>query len=229
MKTVPLYCRPEAFELFASQVNRLGRRDGLLLAATAVAMHALDDVEPQHVVDRIDALAGDVLSRCRTRDPQALLAHLHEVLFEEQGFHGNSGEYYSPLNSYLPAVLESKIGLPLTLALVYKSVGERVGLRIEGVNSPGHFLARVYVGCDVMIVDPFHRGQVLSPLEALNRIAAVFHEPLCSEMSLLATATPAMWLARLLGNLRCVFACNRCQNDLAAMNELISLLRHGIG
>jgi regulator of sirC expression with transglutaminase-like and TPR domain len=222
--TVPAYCRPEAFELFARHVGTLHEPDSLLLAAIAVSLHALDDVAPQVLVERIDALAAEVRRRAPSGRPRAIAAHLHEVLFDEQGFRGNTDDYYSPLNSYVPVVLEAKVGLPITLALIYKSVAERAGLRVDGVNAPGHFLARVYVGDDVMLVDPFHGGQVLSPIEALDRIAAMFHEPLTPDLSLLATATPVGWLSRMLGNLRGVFASSGRRNDLAAMNELIALL-----
>ena len=224
MKTLPMFCRPEAYELFASHARTLGEPDSLLLAAIAVSLHALDDVDPQHVVDRINAMADEVRRRARSRSPQARVAHLHDVFFDEEGFHGNSLDYYSPLNSYVPVVLAAKAGLPITLSLLYKAVAERVGLRVEGVNAPGHFLARIYVGNDVMLIDPFHRGQVLTPIEVLERIAATFHQPLCSDMSLLATATPVAWLGRMLGNLRGVFASCGCRSDLAAMDELIAIL-----
>ena len=224
MKTIPTYCRREAFELFAAELRRLDQQDGLLLAALAISLHALDDVVPEHVIQRIDHLADEVRGRAKSGRPLALVAHLHELLFEEEGFHGNIDDYYSPLNSYIPAVLETKAGLPITLTLIYKAVAERVGLRVDGVNAPGHFLARVYVGDDVLLVDPFHGGQLLTPLEALDRIAATFHQPLCPDMSLLATASPAAWIGRLLGNLRGVFASCGCCSDLAAMNELVALL-----
>jgi regulator of sirC expression with transglutaminase-like and TPR domain len=224
MKTIPTYCRREAFELFAAQLRHLDQRDGLLLAAIAVSLHALDDVVPEQVLQRIDSMADEVRRRATSAQPQALVAHLHELLFEEEGFHGNTSEYYLPINSYIPAVLETKVGLPISLSLIYKAVAERVGLRVDGVNAPGHFLVRVYVGDDVMLVDPFHGGQLLSPLEALDRIAATFHQPLCPDMSLLATATPTAWLGRMLGNLRGVFASCGCCSDLAAMNELIALM-----
>lgn len=223
---IPTYCRREAFDLFAAQLPILHQRDGLLRAAIAVSLHALDDVDPEQILQRIEGLADEVRRRAASGRPQALVAHLHELLFVEEGFHGNVDDYYSPLNSYVPAVLETKAGLPITLSLIYKAVGERVGLRVDGINAPGHFLARVYVGDDVMLVDPFHAGQVLTPLEALDRIAATFHQPLCPDMSLLATATPVAWLGRLLGNLRGVFASCGCASDLAAMNELIALLPH---
>jgi regulator of sirC expression with transglutaminase-like and TPR domain len=224
MTVSPAFCRLEAYEFFAAQLSCLEEQDRLLQAAIAVSLHALDDARPGDVVRQIDSLASKVRSRVRSRNPQAIVAHLHDILFDEEGFRGNTEDYYSPLNSYLPVVLETKSGLPITLSLIYKSVADRIGLRVEGVNAPGHFLVRVYAGRDVMLIDPFHGGQSLSPLEALSRIALALQRPVCADVSLLGTAKPVDWLARLVGNLRCTFASCDCRSDFAAMTELAALL-----
>jgi regulator of sirC expression with transglutaminase-like and TPR domain len=90
-------------------------------------MHQLDDVAPKNVDKTIQSYADAIRKRVRGPQPQAILAHLHEFLFEEQGFAGNVDDYYNPGNSYLPTVLQTKRGLPITLSLVYKLVAERVG------------------------------------------------------------------------------------------------------
>ena len=71
------------------------------------------------------------------------MAHLHDVLFDVVGFVGNVDDYYNPANSYLPNVLRTRRGLPITLVLIYKCVAEQLGLTVRGINSPGHFLASV--------------------------------------------------------------------------------------
>ena len=72
----------------------------------------------------------------RSESTQAILANLHEILFTEEGFRGNTSDYYNPRNSFLPAVLESHRGIPLTLSLIYKAVGGRLGLAIRGSTAP---------------------------------------------------------------------------------------------
>src|SRR5206468_6452152 len=102
-------------------------------------------------------------SRVRGGQPQALLVHLHEYLFTELGFAGNIEDYYNPYNSYLPSVLATKRGLPITLSLVYKIVAERLGLRAWGVGLPGHFL--IGVECEPgnkMLVDTFASGRIIT-------------------------------------------------------------------
>lgn len=225
MVNPPIYCRAAAYELFAAQLPSLDDTESLVLAATAVSMHALDDVQSADVLARLDALAARVERRLQSGQPQAIHAHLHQVLFDEEGFRGNTHDYYSPLNSYLPAVLQSKKGIPISLALIYKAVAERLGLPVEGVNAPGHFLVRVRAGRDEMIVDPFRCGQVLSTAEAASRVAQV--SGVASSFStLLPAASHRQWLGRILRNLRCIFANAGCRNDLAAVDELCELFHH---
>ncbi len=220
----PTYCRLEAFQLFVEQMPELHTTAGLLRAAIAVSMHALDDVQPGRVELDLQRLAQRVIARCPSGQPAARLAHLHDVLFDEERFVGNLDNYYVALNSYLPVVLNTRRGLPILLALVYKAVGGQVGLQIEGVNSPAHFLARVQTETGPMIVDPFYCGQALSTEEAFRRIELVADRKVARDARYLAPATHAQWLARILANLQNLFAKEGRHDDLAAMTELQQVL-----
>lgn len=226
----PLYCRLEAFRLFHDQLAELHTTAGLVRAVTAVSMHALDDVSIEHVETEIQNLAQRVVARCPSGHPAARLAHLHDVLFEEDRFVGNLDNYYLALNSYLPVVLHTHRGLPILLALLYKAVGERCGLQIEGINSPGHFLARVQTDEGWLIVDPFYNGQALSVVEAFRRIEQVAGRKIPRNELYLTPATHVQWLARIIGNLQALFANERRQDDLGAMTELQHILaEHAAG
>lgn len=224
----PVYCEPEAFRLFADQMSQLHTTQGLVRAATAVAMHAFDDIVPEHVEGEIQNLALRVLARCRSGQPAARLAHLHDVLFEEEKFVGNLDNYYVALNSYLPVVLHTRCGLPILLALVYKAVGEQVGLHIEGLNSPSHFLARVHTEEGWQIIDPFYGGQALSTAEAFRRIEQVAGRKIARDESYFEPATHAQWIGRLLANLQSLFNKENRTVDLNAMSELQQVLVSGI-
>jgi regulator of sirC expression with transglutaminase-like and TPR domain len=96
-------------------------------------------------------------------------APLSAYLFEELGSTGNREHYDDPRNSFLNEVLERRTGIPISLAIVYLEVARRAGLRMDGVNFPGHFLLRVPTGIggpvrddgEFLIVDPFHGGALL--------------------------------------------------------------------
>jgi len=220
----PKLCRPEAFEFFAEQLPKLETTGGLLNAALAISMHAFEDVQPDDIDLRLMALASRVRARFRGEHVQAMLAHLHHVFFEEEGFIGNHGQYYHPLNSYLPAVLESRRGVPATLSLVYKVVAEHVGLHVEGVNAPGHFLVRVRGQRDWIIIDPYFCGAVLSRNEAFERIEQVTGAPVPHDRTSLAPATHREWIVRILSNLQHIFSHQNRRDDFAAMSELYALL-----
>lgn len=219
----PTYCRPRAYELFAAQVPLIHTSRGLMVAAVAIAMHEMKDVDPAGVEQQIEHYAQNVRSRVRSDHPEALQAHLHDVLFEEEGFMGNAEDYYQSHNSYLPAVLRSKRGLPITLTLLYKLVGERVGLAVHGVNAPGHFLAEVELGRESMYIDSFFGGRAYSRHEAERRVQEVTGAAVPGD-ELLPRATHRQWLTRMLMNLQNVFVQQQRQEELAAMLELRRVL-----
>jgi regulator of sirC expression with transglutaminase-like and TPR domain len=217
-------CRPEAYQFFVEQLPLLHTNEGLMRAAIAVSMHAFDDLDPLRVEQRLQVLGLRVKERSRSRRAAAILANMHTVLFEEERFAGNLERYYNALNSYLPAVLNTRRGVPVLLSLIYKLVGESAGLKVEGINAPGHFLVRVLCDDAWMIVDPFFAGQVLTRDEAFDRLDRIARRPLPRQDELLATATHARWLARILGNLRQLFATEGRRDDLMAMTELAAAL-----
>lgn len=224
----PTLCRPEAYRFFQRQLPAIETTDGLVNAATAISMHCLNGVEPDEINAELQELAHRVSARVASSQTQALLAHLHDVLFDEEGFEGNSEDYYDPLNSYLPSVLESKLGIPITLSLIYKVVGEKIGLKIEGVNAPGHFVVRVMTDEGWMIVDPYVGGGVLTADEAFDRMEEMTGREVPRSPEYLAPATHSQWLSRMLVNLQHIYATGDRRADLAAMSELQSLLDYSL-
>jgi regulator of sirC expression with transglutaminase-like and TPR domain len=223
----PVYCRLEAFRAFQHAVPRLDSTDGLLRAAVAISMHELEDVNVSLVLDVIESLADEVRSRVHNRSDDALLAHLHEVMFDEHGFVGNTDDYYSTTNSYVPEVIVTKRGLPITLALVYKVVAERLGLKVCGINAPGHFMAAVQINGSRMIVDPFAAGRTLSLEEAEACIEEAVGEKIPPGENVLSEASNRQWIGRILRNLDAVFGHDGRPHDQAAMRELAALLPAG--
>lgn len=226
----PVHCRGPAFDALAEQLDDLDTTAGLVRCAAAVAMHEIEGVEPMEVEAALAALADDVADRLQHPTPQAVLAHAHAVMFEQMRFRGNVRNYYDPRNSLLPAVLRRRVGLPVALALVYKAVVERLGLRVEGINAPGHFLVAVHAAemTDhperAMLVDPFHGGKVLSREEAYERIEEVAGGRVDRTDDLLQAATHQQWLLRLLQNLIGAFSRAERKEDAAAMLEMRALV-----
>lgn len=222
---LPQCCTSEAFNFLRRQVPTIKSSDALLNGAVAIAMHHMPEANPAQIDRQLQKYAETVRKRVRGRQTQALLAHLHEVLFEEEGFRGNTEEYYSPSNSYLPAVLATKRGLPITLSLIYKLVAERLGLRSWGVALPGHFLVAVEESPNsALLVDTFAAGRILTCEEAHDRLKELFGPEMEWSDELLQPASHRHWLTRILQNLLHIFGSNNQYADVAAILEMEMVL-----
>jgi regulator of sirC expression with transglutaminase-like and TPR domain len=221
---LPLCCSPEAFTLLAAQVAAINSPDALLQGAIAIAMHQMPGIDRQAIDRKLQKYADEVRSRVRGHQPQALLAHLHQFLFDEEKFAGNSNDYYNAHNTCLPAVLQTKLGLPITLCLVYKIVAERLGFRTWGVGLPGHFLVGLAIDGSTLLVDPFGGGRILTAEEAHNRMCEIFGPEIDWSDEMLRPASNRHWLTRMLQNLLNIFGSAGHYADVAAMLEMEILL-----
>jgi regulator of sirC expression with transglutaminase-like and TPR domain len=159
------------------------------------------DVEEQLV--RLDRLGERVRARAPARERAATtLSALRMVLVDEEGFRGNDREYQDPRNSFLNEVLERRVGIPISLCVVWMEVARRAGLRLHGVGFPGHFLAKyASPGGTEVFIDAFHGGELLSAEECVARYRARTGGRELDRRYLDAVA-PRQILARMLHNLR---------------------------
>jgi len=134
---------------------------------------------------------------------------INRHLFEEVGFAGNQSEYYDPRNSYLNQVVERRLGNPISLAMVQMEVARRVGMPLDGISFPGHFLVRLPVGDSVLVMDPFNRGRPLDVEELRQRAKPHLGGEMPDDEALyriLHPATNRAMLMRMLRNLHGVYA-----------------------
>jgi regulator of sirC expression with transglutaminase-like and TPR domain len=92
-------------------------------------------------------------------DTHAKLAELNRYLFQEQGFSGNQNDYYDPRNSYLNDVFDRRLGIPISLGVIQIELARRLGIALEGISFPGHFLVRLPVEGGILVLDPYHQGR----------------------------------------------------------------------
>ena len=163
MSGSPHFETPTALEYFATLVADDATLP-VLEAAVAVAQDESPDLDVQGVLARIDGLA-DRLRRRIPADaaPLQRLRLLNRYFFQELGFAGNVNDYYDPRNSFLNDVLDRKIGIPISLAVVLMGVGERAGVPLAGTGMPVHFLVRVLGLEEPRFVDCFNGGGDLAP------------------------------------------------------------------
>lgn len=146
---------PTALEYFATLVADDASLS-VLEAAVAVAQEDLPGIDPQAVLAEVDALAERLRRRLPADAvPVQKLRLLNRYFFQELGFAGNVNNYYDRRNSYLPEVLRTRRGIPITLALLYVELAQQVGLRACGVSFPGHFLVKLQLPGGEVVIDPF--------------------------------------------------------------------------
>ena len=184
-----------------------GRDEQLDLGRAALAIarieHPALSVEAE--VARLDELAARSAA-ARTGDRQAALDRLRAFLFEEEGFRGNAEEYYDPRNSCLNDVLDRKLGIPITLSILTIEIARRVGIEVDGVSLPGHFIVSASLGARRIFLDPFNRGAVLTPAQAEEVASRAVGRPVKLAEEHWAPCAKRQILVRMLRNLKGIYA-----------------------
>jgi regulator of sirC expression with transglutaminase-like and TPR domain len=203
-----------SLESFAELVSRDDRNIDLAQACLMIAQDAYPALDVGRYLGDIERMA----QRLRQRMPQSggaeeRIIALNEFLFEDLGFSGNTEDYYDPRNSYLNDVIERKTGIPITISILYMEVGRRVGLPLEGVSFPGHFLVRAPVRGGVLVLDPFSGGAAQSEVELRQRLKRVIPEGAAPDVPVaelpldqfLEPASKRQILSRVLRNLKGIY------------------------
>lgn len=197
-------------------------------AALALAQLEYPEMEIQSYVARMDGIAARVESRTGAEtDAYRRIAAINLVLFREGGFRGNQADYYDPRNSFLNDVLDRKTGLPITLSVLYIEVAKRVGLSVEGVGFPGHFLVKCVGPDDEIILDPFHQGEVRTPEDLEELLARIYRGQVSFRPEFLFPVSKRQILKRMLHNLKGIYLRRgEFGKGLSVMERLVILEPH---
>jgi len=178
------------------------------------ALSIAQDDDPELDLTTCQLEVDKFAARLRRRMPSDIAAIpklrlLNNFFYQELGFAGNLNDYYNPDNSYLHKVLESRRGIPISLAVIYMELAQQIDLDVKGISFPGHFLMKLSIKNGDIILDPFN-GASLSREEIEDRLEPFFingrgpsDPPLASY---LADASARTILVRMLRNLKALFA-----------------------
>ena len=181
----------------------------LARASFLIAASEYPDLDVDGQMAALDSLAAVAVRRIgEYPEPFYAVNKLSEYLFDEVGFSGNSDDYYDPRNSYLNEVLARQRGIPITLSLICVLVGRLVGIPLQGVGMPGHFLVSHRTEGNV-VIDPFHRGIMVSEEECAERLRQVAGANAEWDASYLDPVTNREFLARMLRNLKGIYLQSR--------------------
>ena len=203
-----------ALEPFSELLALADDRIELARACLLIAEDAYPGLDIEGYVSEVERLALRLRTRLTpTAGAEDKLVALNEFLFDELGYSGNADDYYDPRNSYLNEVIDRRTGIPITLSVLYMELGRKIGLPLEGVSFPGHFLVRVRMRGGMLVVDPFAGGEPQGEDELRARLQRVVPREATGGLSVrelpldqfLEPATNRQILARLLRNLKGIY------------------------
>jgi regulator of sirC expression with transglutaminase-like and TPR domain len=175
-------------------------------SALLVAQEEYPQIPVELYLARLDQMAEEVKDRLADETaPTVVLEEMVDMLFVRRHFTGNRTAYYDPRNSFLNDVLDRGTGIPLTLGMVMLEVGWRLGLPLEGVNFPSHFLVRYRGDAINLLLDPYDGGKVRFQDQAQELLDQVYGGMVRVQDAFLRTATKRDMLIRLLANLKGVY------------------------
>jgi regulator of sirC expression with transglutaminase-like and TPR domain len=215
-------------------VRAASHDSGLARAALCFARIEYPDLDPAPYLARLDEMGRVARDRLagigapdRTHASRVLT--LTQYIYEDLGFTGDREHYDDPRNSFLNVVLDRRAGIPITLAVVLLEVSARAGLRIEGINFPGHFLVRAPVSTDDphgrdLLIDPFHGGAIVSESDCYRLLRTHLGDAATLSPGMFAVAGKHQILVRMLLNLKRAYVRMRSFPQARDATELLLAL-----
>ena len=220
-----------ALQPFAQLISREDARIDLSRACLLIAQDAYPDLDVERYIGEIERMATRVRARLApTAAGEDRVVALNQLLYEELGYWGNTEDYYDPRNSYLNEVIDRRTGMPITMSILYMELGRRIGLPVEGVSFPGHFLVRVRLHGGMLVLDPFSGGAPQSEDELRSRVKRVIPDGVADDLpaselpldQFLEPAANRQILARVLRNLKGIYRkANKPERMLDVLNRML--------
>lgn len=205
--SLPMFDEPDYFK--DSEFRKLVVRQGdvdLTRVAIELARDAYPDLDLAQTLHWIADRATEIRPNLVFQDELQCLASLSECLADQHGLTGSPDAYEDPDASYVPRVIETGRGIPISLSIVYMAVADQVGLTLQGVSAPLHFLASIETSAGTLFLDAYGGGRILTLPECVDWLQRLtrFSEP--QLLKALEPVGPREIIIRMLNNLKVLFA-----------------------
>jgi regulator of sirC expression with transglutaminase-like and TPR domain len=218
----PAEARRRFREFAAEEITNANLARGALL----IALEEYPQLDVEVYLRELDALAERVLRRGSASEPAVFhLGHLHAEMFDADGYTGDEESYYDPRNAYLNEVIDRKMGIPISLSIVFLHVAEKVGLTAFGVGLPGHYLVKVQFELNEVYVDPFRGGATLTMPEIAELLRQVSGGQVKLASEHLRSWTGRQTLIRVLANLQNMWGQRGEARKASAARERLEILQ----
>jgi regulator of sirC expression with transglutaminase-like and TPR domain len=218
-------------EHFSDLLSQADDRIDLARACLRIAEDAYPGLDVEGYAGEIDRLGKRLRARIAPQAaPEERVVALNEFLYDDLCFSGNTENYYDPRNSYLNEVLDRRTGIPISLSILYMEIARRIGLELQGVSFPGHFLVRLRLRGGTLVLDPFSGGAPQSEDELRERLKRVIPRGATGGVPVadlpleqfLEPASNRQILARVLRNLKGVYReTDKPERLLEVLNRMI--------
>jgi regulator of sirC expression with transglutaminase-like and TPR domain len=188
-------------------------------AALTLATIEFPGLEMENCLGTLDAFANEIGLRARGGNGRDYVDAVNHFLFDEMGLRGNEEDYYDPYNSCLNEVISRRVGIPITLSVLYMEISRRLERPVFGIGLPGHFVVQYNDGKYSTFIDPFHGGELLSADQCYDRAQMAIGDP-----RVLAPVDKRQIIYRMINNLRGIyFSRRRYAKAMQVMDLLIDV------
>ncbi len=186
------------------------------------------DLSIEYYMKQIEEIGEELkrkIKNPKVMRPTHIIEKFNEFFFDDKKFHPNINDYYNPINNYLNIVLEKKIGIPITLSIIYIHLASFLNFELEPVNFPSHFLVKYILDKDsneYIIIDPFNKGRIMDDYilqDLLNKVNPRLKVSISN--STLEKASTSQILIRILNNLKNGYMEVDDLNKIEIINEMI--------
>ncbi|WP_434688558.1 SirB1 family protein [Pseudanabaena minima] len=199
--------------------------DHLLEGALAITWEEYPRMDLEHYREIFDRMVADLQPRiAQIHYPLKVVQEINQYLFAKQGFRGNDSDYYDPRNSFITDVLERRLGIPLSLSLVYMVISDRLGFPMDGISFPAHFIIRPRHPDLEIFIDPYNKGEILFPEDCAAKLTQLYGYEIPLQPEYLEPVSIRRILDRLLTNLKLIYLRRREPDKaLAAIERSLML------
>jgi regulator of sirC expression with transglutaminase-like and TPR domain len=197
----------EARRRFRDFVEGEVTNENLAYGALLIALEDQPTIDIDGYLAQLDDLATRVERRCDPGEPPVFrLGHLHAEMFDIDGYAGNSEAYYDVRNALMNDVIDRKLGIPITLSIIFLHIAQKLGLTAAGVGLPGHYIVKVQFELNEVYLDPFHGGAMLRMPDIAELLGQMTGRPVTLSSEHLRAWSARATLARVLANLQSMWS-----------------------
>jgi regulator of sirC expression with transglutaminase-like and TPR domain len=213
-------------DLLLAEINQSDRDINLARAALYIAQTTYPNLDIDGQLRLLDEMAEEVAKRLpQSRYPLMVIRTINNYLYEELGFTGNHSNYYDPRNSFLNDVLTRRTGIPITLALVYLEIAQRIDFPMMAIGMPGHFMIRPDFEDSEIFIDTFHNGDILFAEDCRQKLMNIYQQEIpYLTPSLVPTVTKPQFIARMLNNLQVIYLDRGDLANALIIKDLLSIV-----